>query len=106
MTDESELHAAVASGVVGSSESFRALLEAIVEVARSIFGAKASSILLLDEETHELVFEAVVGEGEGELIGIGLPPGNRVAGWGVATPPPPLVEGGEKGPRLASDVAR
>ncbi len=37
---------------------------AIVEVARSIFGAKASSILLLDEETEELVFEAVVGEGE------------------------------------------
>ena len=50
MTDENELRAAVAAGVVGSEEAFRALLSAIVEVARSIFGAKASSVLLLDEE--------------------------------------------------------
>jgi GAF domain-containing protein len=105
MTDESELHAAVASGVVGSSESFRALLEAIVEVARSIFGAKASSILLLDEETHELVFEAVVGEGEGELIGMRFPAGTGIAGWVLATRTPLVIEDVKKDPRFASDVA-
>ena len=48
MTDEPDLRAAVAAGVVGSEESYRALLSAIAEVARSIFGATASSILLLD----------------------------------------------------------
>ena len=105
MTDESELHAAVASGVVGSSESFRALLAAIVEVARSIFGAKASSILLLDEETHELVFEAVVGEGEGELIGMRFPAGTGIAGWVLATRTPLVIEDVKKDPRFASDVA-
>ena len=73
MTDDSELRAAVASGVVGSSESFQELLGAIVHVARSIFGAKASSILLLDEEAGELVFEAVVGEGEESLLGTRFP---------------------------------
>ena len=74
MTDQLDLRAAVAAGVVGSEESFRALLGAIVEVARSIFGAKASSILLLDADTEELVFEAVVGEGEDTLLGTRFPP--------------------------------
>ena len=46
-----------------SEDSHRALLQSTVEVARAIFGAKASSIFLLDEQTDELVFEAVAGEG-------------------------------------------
>ena len=75
MTDQPDLRAAVAAGVVGSEESYRALLSAIVEVARSIFGATASSILLLDVETEELVFEAVVGEGEDTLLGTRFPTG-------------------------------
>jgi GAF domain-containing protein len=54
-----DLKAAVAAGVVGSQELFRELLQSVVEVARAIFGAEASSIFLLDEETDELVFEAV-----------------------------------------------
>ena len=48
MTD---LRAAVAAGALGSEESYRELLQAIVECARAIFGAKASSIFLHDEET-------------------------------------------------------
>jgi len=71
----SDLEAAVAAGVMGADEAHRALLQATVEVARAIFGAKASSVFLLDEETDELVFEAVAGEGEGELIGMRTPAG-------------------------------
>ena len=81
MTVQPHLRAAVAAGVVGSEEAFRALLSAIVEVARSIFGAKASSILLLDAETDELVFEAVVGEGEDTLLGRRFPADTGIAGW-------------------------
>ena len=92
MTDQPDLRAAVAAGVVGSEESFRALLSAIVEVARSIFGATASSILLLDEETEELVFEAVVGEGEDTLLGTRFPAGTGIAGWVLATRTPLVIE--------------
>jgi GAF domain-containing protein len=105
MTDESELQAAVAAGVVGSEESFRALLGAIVEVARSIFGARASSILLLDEEAEELVFAAVVGEGEEELLGMRFPAGKGIAGWVLATRTPLVLEDVRKDPRFAGDVA-
>ena len=105
MTDESELRAAVASGVVGSSESFQELLGAIVHVARSIFGAKASSILLLDEEAGELVFEAVVGEGEESLLGTRFPADHGIAGWVLATRTPLVIEDVEQDPRHARDVA-
>jgi len=105
MTDQPDLRAAVAAGVVGSEDSFRALLSAIVEVARSIFGARASSILLLDEETEELVFAAVVGEGEQHLLGLRFPAGKGIAGWVLATRTPLVLEDVQQDPRFAGDVA-
>ena len=88
----SDLEAAVAAGVMGADEAHRALLQATVEVARAIFGAKASSVFLLDEETDELVFEAVAGEGEGELVGMRFPAGNGIAGWTLMTGEPLVVD--------------
>jgi GAF domain-containing protein len=105
MTDKPDLRAAVAAGVVGSEDSFRALLAAIVEVARSIFGAKASSIVLLDAETDELVFEAVVGEGEETLLGTRYPAGKGISGWVLATRTPLVIEDVRDDPRFARDVA-
>jgi GAF domain-containing protein len=105
VSEKSELRSAVAAGIVGSEESFRALLSAIVEVARAIFGAKASSILLLDPEADELVFEAVVGEGEESLLGVRFPAGKGIAGWVLATRTPLVIEDVRTDPRFASDVA-
>jgi GAF domain-containing protein len=105
VSEPRDVRAAVAAGVVGSSESFRELLSAIVTVARSIFGARASSILLLDEETGELVFEAVVGEGEESLLGVRFPAGRGIAGWVLATRTPLILEDVKTDPRFAGDVA-
>jgi GAF domain-containing protein len=105
VSDKPDLRAAVAAGVVGSDESFRALLSAIVEVARSIFGARASSIVLLDEDTDELVFEAVVGEGEDTLLGTRYPAGKGISGWVLATRTPLVIEDVKQDPRFAKDVA-
>ncbi|HEY6017279.1 MAG TPA: hypothetical protein VIU16_10870, partial [Gaiellaceae bacterium] len=69
----SELEAAVAAGVLAAEEEHRRLLQSIVEVARAIFRARASSIFLLDEEADELVFEAVAGEGSEGLVGTRIP---------------------------------
>jgi len=105
VTSDNDVRAAVAAGVVGSGDAYRELLAAIVEVARSIFGAKASSILLLDEDTEELVFEAVVGEGEGDLLGMRFPAGHGIAGWVLATRTPLVIEDVRSDPRFATDVA-
>jgi GAF domain-containing protein len=61
------------------------LLTSVVRVARSIFGAAASSVFLYDQEADELVFEAVSGEGEGFLVGARFPADRGIAGWVVAT---------------------
>ena len=103
---ERDLNAAVAAGVLGSEERFRELLRSVVEVARAIFGAKASSVLLLDEAANELVFEAVVGEGEETLLGQRFPAGTGVAGWVLATGTPLVIEDVARDPRFAQDVAQ
>jgi GAF domain-containing protein len=100
-----DLNAAVAAGVLGSEERFRELLRSVVEVARAIFRAKASSVLLLDEAANELVFEAVVGEGEENLLGTRFPAGTGVAGWVLATRTPLVIEDVARDPRFAKDVA-
>lgn len=89
MTD---LRAAVAAGVMGADDAYRSLLQATVEVARAIFKAKASSVFLLDEETDELVFAAVAGEGADTLIGQRFPSSTGVAGWVLVTRQPLVVD--------------
>ena len=101
----SEIKAAVATAALGSEERFRELLRSVVDVARAIFAAKASSILLLDEHTNELVFEAVVGEGEESLLGQRFSAGTGVAGWVLATRTPLVIEDVARDPRFAKDVA-
>jgi len=88
----SDLRAAVAAGVLGTEDAYRSLLQATVEVARAIFHAKAASVFLLDQEADELVFEAVAGEGAGELVGKRFPSSTGVAGWVLTTGQPLVVD--------------
>jgi GAF domain-containing protein len=81
------------------------LLASVVGVARAIFGAKASSILLHDPATRELVFAAVAGEGEDTLLGRRIPEGTGVAGWVLASRQPVVLEDVRNDPRFATDVA-
>ena len=100
------LSAAVSAGVLASEEQHRALLQSIVEVARSIFEAQASSIMLFDEETDELVFEAVAGAGADSLVGHRFPSSKGIAGWVLVTRQPIVLEDVTQDPRFASDVAQ
>ncbi len=102
---ERELRDAVAAGILAAESGHRELLQSIVEVARAIFGARASSIFLLDEEADELVFEAVAGEGAGSLIGRRLPSSTGIAGWVLVTRQPLVLADVEQDPRFARDVA-
>jgi len=86
--------------------AFRCLLGGITGVARPIFGAMASSILLLDEETDELVFEAVAGYGEDDLVGMRFPSGTGIAGWVLSTRTPLILDDVQNDPRFAKDFAQ
>jgi GAF domain-containing protein len=100
-----DLRAAVAAGVLGAEDAYRALLQATVEVARAIFKAKAASVFLLDEATEELVFEAVAGEGAETLIGQRFPADTGVAGWVLVTRQPLVVEDLTKDTRFSREAA-
>ena len=104
MADD-RLRAAVAAGVLASEDAHRDLLQATVEVARGIFSARASSVFLYDEETDELVFEAVSGEGSETLIGQRIPSSTGIAGWVLVTRQPLVLEDVAQDPRFAQDVA-
>lgn len=103
---EGDLRAAVAAGALAAREGHRPLLQAIVEVARAIFGARAASVMLLDEEAGELVFEAVTGEGEDTLVGRRIPAERGIAAWVAQSGQPLVVEDVVRDPRFAVEEAR
>ena len=105
MTDGPDARAA--AGILGGDEeTYRGLLQSIVDVARSIFGAEAASIFLLDEDNDQLVFEAVSGRGEGELLGARFPSSTGIAGFALVTRQPLVVGDLEADPRFSQDRAR
>src|SRR5918912_3594285 len=97
----SDLQAAVAAGVFGAEDGYRALLRATVEVARAIFRAKAASVFLLDEATDELVFEAVAGEGADTLVGRRFPSSTGIAGFVLVSRQPLVIEDVLQDPRFS-----
>jgi GAF domain-containing protein len=100
-----EFRAAVAAGVLGAEEQFRSLLQSVVDVARAIFRAKAASIFLLDEETDELVFEAVAGEGSESLVGQRFPSSTGIAGFVLVSRQPLVIEDVLSDPRFSRETA-
>ena len=106
MSDELAARDAAAAGMLGGDEeTYRELLQSIVDVARTIFGAQAASIFLLDEEADELVFEAVSGRGEGELVGARFPSSTGIAGFALVTRQPLVVDDLGSDPRFSRDRA-
>lgn len=95
----SDLRPAVAAGVLGAEEAHRQLLQATVEVARAIFSAKAATVFLYDEQTDELVFEAVSGLGADTLLGNRIPSSTGIAGWVLVTRQPLVLEDVTEDPR-------
>jgi len=81
------------------------LLRSVVDVARSIFGARAASVLLHEPETAMLRFAAVSGEGAGVLEGRAMPAASGISGWVLATRQPLAVEDTASDPRWARDIA-
>lgn len=107
MSDGREQREAAAAGMLGGDEeTYRELLQSIVDVARAIFGGQAASIFLLDEEADELVFEAVSGQGEGSLVGTRFPSSTGIAGFALVTRQPLVVDDLTADPRFSQERAR
>ena len=84
----------------------RELLQSVVDVARAIFGAQASSIFLLDDAARELVFQAVSGQGERHLVGRRFPTDRGIAGWVALSGEPMILDDLSHGTPFDLDIAR
>ena len=107
MSDDLAGRRAAAAGVLGGDEeTYRALLQSIVDVARTIFAGEAASIFLYDEDADELVFEAVSGQGGDTLVGTRFPSSTGIAGFALVTRQPLVVDDLTSDPRFSADRAR
>ena len=75
-----------------SNDQIMDLLEDVLDQARQAINAKDGSLLVLDEDTDELVFVITKGDiPSEELIWRRIPPGEGIAGWVVREQRPTIV---------------
>lgn len=105
MSDSGRLWDSEAAALLSLIPDHDRLLQSVVETARGIFAAQASSIFLLDPQREHLVFEAVSGAGEAHLVGMRVPVDQGLAGWVMASAQPIAVDDVDNDPMFARNVA-
>ncbi|MGB3341025.1 MAG: diguanylate cyclase [bacterium] len=89
---------------ISSSLKPKEILRIIMEKTADIIKAEGWSVLLLDQEHGELVFEAAAGEAGKKLLGLRLKIGQGVAGWVARYGQSLIVSDVTKDPRFYSGV--
>ncbi|MFQ6130595.1 MAG: CHASE2 domain-containing protein [Armatimonadota bacterium] len=91
--------------IVRSTLNRPELLRAILEWARRALEAEASSLLTLDEERNELVFEVALGEKGEEVKAFRVPVGEGVVGYVAQTGESVIVSDPSRDRRFRRDIA-
>jgi transcriptional regulator with GAF, ATPase, and Fis domain len=99
------LRLATTAGTIASPLRHHQLLTRIVETAAKVINAHYGSLFLLDEETHELVFEVSLRESVEELKPFRIPLGHGIAGLVAATGQPMAISDASSSDLHASDLA-
>ncbi len=86
--------------LVSSSLNLAKVLHLIMKNVNRVTNSVASTLMLLDEETGELVFSVPTGPKADELTDIRLPPGKGIAGWVAKLGKPALVPCVDEDPRF------
>ncbi|MBM2837738.1 MAG: Response regulator [Deltaproteobacteria bacterium] len=79
------------SRAVSSTLDLQKLLEKIMDITKSVLGAEACSVLLLDEAKGELVFTVALGEKSEEVREFRIKSGQGIAGWVLQHGEPLLI---------------
>lgn len=88
------------AGRIASSLDLKELLPVIMKDATRVMDAEASSLMLVDEETGDLVFEVALGTKGDEIKSIRVPRGQGLAGWVAEHGMTQLVPDVDKDPRI------
>jgi len=90
--------------LLSSAKDLRSILTTIMDKAKIIMDSEASSLMLMDKRTNELVFYIVRGEKEDFIKGFRLKLGEGIAGWVASTGKPEIVNDVQKHPRFYNKV--
>lgn len=90
--------------IVNSTLNLAEVLQLIMTLTNEVTGSVASTMMLLDSQTGELVFSVPTGPASGELRDVRLPPGVGVAGWVASHHRPLLVPDVSKDSRFYSGI--
>lgn len=91
---------------INSTVKLNQLLEEIMEITTQVLQAQASSVMLIDRETKQLVFEVALGE-KGEAVKeIRLNLGEGIAGWVALHGQPLLIDDVNSDPRFKKEISQ
>ena len=91
---------------LSSELNLEPLLQMILGSAVQVMGASAGSLLLLDRETNELVFEVIERGGGVALEGTRMPADKGIAGWVATHREPLIVDDVNRDDRYFRDIAQ
>lgn len=91
---------------LGSTLDLSQLLQETMQQAMAVMQAQASSLMLLDTETNELVYEIVHGTKRDQLRQFRMPVTEGIAGWVARTGQPLIVNDPHADPRFNRNVDR
>ncbi|WP_298408409.1 GAF domain-containing protein [uncultured Chloroflexus sp.] len=83
----------------------RDIYHLVMEKINQFFRVDAGSLLMLDEETGELVFVMTLEEGQEKLVGMRIPPGLGIAGYVARTQQYAIVHDPDNDPRFYREVS-
>jgi sigma-B regulation protein RsbU (phosphoserine phosphatase) len=89
---------------INSKMDLNMLLTSIMEAAKTMMDAEASSLFLLDPATDELEISIPTGEASGRISGFRIPRTQGIAGWVATNGKPLLVADVSQDPRFGGDV--
>jgi GAF domain-containing protein len=89
---------------LNSTLKLETLLDLVMTSAAELLDAEASSLLLVDEDTGELVFKVLARDDEEHLSGRRLPPGRGIAGWVVDNGEPVVIGNPGTDPRFYAGI--
>ncbi len=92
------------SAILNSTLQISEVLRLAVEAATRLMECEVGSLLLLNEECDELVFEVALGERGREVKEVRLKVGEGIAGWVAKTGKPTVVSDVRRDPRFSRRV--
>jgi GAF domain-containing protein len=89
---------------VNSKTNILGLLDRILESALKAISATAGSLILIDDDTGDLVFTVVHGSARDSLVNYRLPRGTGIAGWVAQHVEPVVIPNARLDPRFSWTV--